>query len=287
MSVPKIPDLNPKIDIDCQDAVNLLITSVGMESLSLSHILNAEGEKIQYVLGTLDTNRHTDINICDILEVNRSVESVIKNVTKAEIILQYKLEDALKLCEHESECRMNIKGRKIWVDDNNAYNTRPDTVKINLMRDGELYRSIDLDSEGDGVFTFSCLPKWKKDDQKYIYKVEEAKTPVGYTKSQQGYEITNTLEKVTLNCKKLWDDDGEEKRPETVTFILLQNDVEAQRKTFTCPPVGVYEEDFVFTAPKYDKQGNSYVHTIDEVEVPGYTKAVNGLVIMNSPTAPR
>lgn len=39
--------------ISREDAVNYILTSIAMEEMALSHILNAEGEKIQYVIGTL------------------------------------------------------------------------------------------------------------------------------------------------------------------------------------------------------------------------------------------
>ena len=57
MSMPNIPNLNPTINIDRNDAVNIILSSIGMEELSLSHLLNAEAEKIQFSLGTLETAR--------------------------------------------------------------------------------------------------------------------------------------------------------------------------------------------------------------------------------------
>ena len=64
MSMPKIECAN--IDKCC--AVASLVQSIALEETAISHILNAEGEKIQKVLGL-----H---NCCtkDILEVNKSVE---------------------------------------------------------------------------------------------------------------------------------------------------------------------------------------------------------------------
>lgn len=100
MSMPKIPDMDVNIKITREDAVNLLIASVGLEELSLAHILNAEGEKIQYVLGTLDgATPMEEVTICDILEINKSVEKILKDVIKTELLLQFKLEDAIELSE--------------------------------------------------------------------------------------------------------------------------------------------------------------------------------------------
>ena len=51
MSLPSFPVTDPPIQRN--DAVNQILSSIAMEELGLSHILNAEGEKLQYILGTL------------------------------------------------------------------------------------------------------------------------------------------------------------------------------------------------------------------------------------------
>ncbi|TCP60184.1 hypothetical protein [Baia soyae] len=53
MSQDNIPNITPNITITRDDSINLLLASIALEELSLSHILYAEGEKLQYVLGTL------------------------------------------------------------------------------------------------------------------------------------------------------------------------------------------------------------------------------------------
>jgi len=53
MSQANIPNMTPNISLSREDAINLILASIAMEEMSLSHILNAEGEKLQYVLGTL------------------------------------------------------------------------------------------------------------------------------------------------------------------------------------------------------------------------------------------
>lgn len=102
MSMPNIPDVNPEINITKQDALNLTIVSIAMEELALAHILNAEGEKIQYVLGTLEGSDPGEITICDIMEVNKSIQKTLRDIIKTEMLLQFKMEDVIELSEDET-----------------------------------------------------------------------------------------------------------------------------------------------------------------------------------------
>ncbi|MEG0825951.1 MAG: hypothetical protein RR404_00620 [Bacilli bacterium] len=65
-------------------AVSDIIESVALEQTGLSHILNAEGEKIQAIVakGTVE----------QILETNRSVQNTINAISRLEQILESKLD---------------------------------------------------------------------------------------------------------------------------------------------------------------------------------------------------
>lgn len=76
-------------------AVTDIIQSVALEQAALSHILNAEGEKLQCVLSSNCTSTE------EILATNESVRTMVDSVAKLEMILQYKLslfENCL--CDH-------------------------------------------------------------------------------------------------------------------------------------------------------------------------------------------
>lgn len=97
MSLPNVPDINPEITLRRKDAINLLLTSIAMEEMGISHVLNAEGEKIQHVL-----KQHPTIK--ELLRINRSVERILRTLIKKEIILQFKMENILDLLnENEVE----------------------------------------------------------------------------------------------------------------------------------------------------------------------------------------
>lgn len=67
------------------DAVTDIIQSVALEQAALSHILNAEGEKLQCMLASKCTTPD------QILDTNNSIRSMVDSVAKLEMILQYKL----------------------------------------------------------------------------------------------------------------------------------------------------------------------------------------------------
>ena len=99
MSMPTIPDIRPEINIDRNKSIDLIIASVALEELGLAHLINAEAEKIQFVLGTLDKDRDDrkkPVTIDDLLDINKSVEKVLKKVIAKEILLGFKLENALE-----------------------------------------------------------------------------------------------------------------------------------------------------------------------------------------------
>ncbi len=94
MSMPKIPDLQPTVSVTTDDAVNIILSSIGMEELSLAHIVNAEAEKIQYVLGTLETSQGPG-TLEQVMDVNKSAEKMLRDAIKNQMLLCMKLEDTV------------------------------------------------------------------------------------------------------------------------------------------------------------------------------------------------
>jgi len=82
--MPTFPDRDTILTRE--EAVNAILTSIAMEETALSHILNAEGEKIQYVLAQ---KCH---NLCEVVTVNESVASLVEKITDLQFLLKAKLQ---------------------------------------------------------------------------------------------------------------------------------------------------------------------------------------------------
>jgi hypothetical protein len=100
MSQANIPNITPTISITKEEAAHVLLASIALEELALGHVINAEAEKIQFVLGTLSTNQTltpTALTIQNLLSINGSVQRTLQGSIKKEILLQFKFENTLAL----------------------------------------------------------------------------------------------------------------------------------------------------------------------------------------------
>lgn len=105
MSLPNIPNITPCINLNRQESIDLLLSSIAMEEIGLSHILNAEGEKIQKSLNI----QHTDLS--DLILINESVNATLKNIIKSQVLLQLKLEEITHLQKFHQEKEQHNKSK--------------------------------------------------------------------------------------------------------------------------------------------------------------------------------
>lgn len=110
MSMPKIPDIDPEISLDRCKTIELLLSSIALEEIGLSHILNAEGEKLQAFL-------KQDPECLDkFIEMNESVNKTLRSIVKSQILLHFKLEDAVTL---DNKACSEEKSRPCKIPDSN------------------------------------------------------------------------------------------------------------------------------------------------------------------------
>ena len=93
MSMPNIPNITPNINVNREQIINILLASIALEELGLAHILNAEGEKIQAVLANCKPT------LADLVCIDKSVDKMLKDIIKKEMLLEMKFENVLELLE--------------------------------------------------------------------------------------------------------------------------------------------------------------------------------------------
>ncbi|MFF2291117.1 LVIVD repeat-containing protein [Peribacillus butanolivorans] len=100
MSFPNIPNITPTISITTAQTIPLLLSSIALEELALAHIINAEAEKLQFVLGTLPTGTALSpavVSLAELFAVDSSVQRTLRDVIKKEMLLEFKFENVLDL----------------------------------------------------------------------------------------------------------------------------------------------------------------------------------------------
>ena len=101
MSMPTIPPQPHRPNK--KEVVIDLLESIALEEIALSHIMNAEAEKIQAFVGEcLDFPSHPDNE--DIILFNRGVTQLLETIVMKEWLLLRKLENVLEFHD-KNKCR--------------------------------------------------------------------------------------------------------------------------------------------------------------------------------------
>ena len=184
-----------------------------------------------------------------------------------------------------------ISGTKTWNDYDNQFNTRPESITVKLMQNGEKYaeKIVKADKKGNWTYRFDKLPKYDAEGKAYTYKIQEEKVS-GYTTKVNGYDLVNTYrntETTEISGTKTWNDYDNQfnTRPESITVKLMQNGEKYAEKIVKADKKGNWTYRFD-KLPKYDAEGKAYTYTIQEGKVPDYTTKINGYNLVNTYTGP-
>lgn len=199
-----------------------------------------------------------------------------------------------------------VRVRKVWSDSN--YGDRPEKVTFHLLRNAkeliDRQYTVEVDSSSLWTHTWTDLPRYDENGERYNYTVDEETTQklkdgsyrVSITKRpyQDGaeYTVLNTREPDAINAKvtKTWEDNANNdgKRPTKLTFHVwgtsnqpkdptdLMQGFEARTEQIIVQDVNVSSDaDKQFWTfeglPKQNIYGKSYTYTVTEESVDGYT----------------
>ena len=182
---------------------------------------------------------------------------------------------------------VDVNVTKQWRDGNDQDGLRPASITVKLLRNGQETGStltLNADNKWSGIFRE--LRAYERGEQ-LVYTVAEVTVP-GYTSTitgtaATGFNImnTHTPEALTISGTKTWADAGNESaRPEKITVILLAGGEQLAEQVVSPDANGKWSWSFE-NLPKYSA-GKAIAYTIDELEVPGYTKKVDGYNITNT-----
>ena len=144
-----------------------------------------------------------------------------------------------------------IEGQKSWVGDEEA--ERPQELTVNLLQNSTHYSSSTTNAAADWKYKFESLPKYDSNNKAYVYTVEEAAIPEGYSMEAEGNNITNTkIPLIDIQVNKTWIDNvGFTDAHPDITINLLRDGKEIDQIVLSDPTVS-----HVFSnLPKTDKYG--------------------------------
>ena len=189
--------------------------------------------------------------------------------------------------------RTEVNGTKIWVDDSNGHNTRPDSITVTLYANGSAVNATPSWSgtrSDTWTYSFTDLPAVDESGSTISYTVRE--TPVaGYESSVSGTTITNRLipqepkEYAEISGVKTWKDNENSggTRPNHVTVHLMRNGEEVDSLVITAANGWSYNFG---RWPLDDGYGNRYTYAVREDGVPGYFSRVDGYNLINTLLTP-
>ncbi|MDR3561292.1 MAG: hypothetical protein P4N59_07630 [Negativicutes bacterium] len=96
--MPTIPEMHKIPEIPLNNALSLILVSVALEEIGLSHIINAEGEKIQAIVHAVDCGK---ADPKELFAIDRNVNNVLRTIVKKEILLELKMVEALEAFRFE------------------------------------------------------------------------------------------------------------------------------------------------------------------------------------------
>ena len=192
--------------------------------------------------------------------------------------------------------KIEVKVTKAWEDKDNQDGKRPESITVKLFANGQpTNKTLTLTKENGWKGSFDNLDEYK-DGKKIDYSIEEEDVGNGYAgfitqPSETEFKIINTrqTEKVNIAGEKTWEDKDNQdgKRPTKIKVKLLkqvenETPVVVETKEVSKGTDGKWKYEFK-DLPKYEK-GKLIKYSIDEEEVTGYTKIVDGYNVKNSRT---
>ena len=174
---------------------------------------------------------------------------------------------------------------KLWLDGEDADGARPEGIEVQLLANGDVYDTVELNDGNGWSHTWEDLTKYDADGSEIEYTAEETDVPEGYLSSgpataENGYEITNT-KTTEFTVRKQWAGDANPAQPREIEVQLLADGQAyagepaavklnaGNEWTYTWEDLPMYSEEdseIVYTAKETTKLNGNYKVTSEVVD---------------------
>ena len=184
------------------------------------------------------------------------------------------------------EDTIEISGTKTWNDVGNKFNTRPESITVNLLADGEEIKDVTVEPDGNGdwKYKFENLPKYNSKGQVINYTISEDRVnnynyPPTYTKTENGYDIENSTNIKETSIEKTAT--GIIKKGSEVTEPVNETEKYKKETETIYPMQNVGIEDTIIYDIVVKNEGNTTLTNVKvtddkNVKIIGITPIVNG-----------
>ena len=224
------------------------------------------------------------------IEFTYHIKSTINSHHETEFV--YSNDSTVTLLVKERQTK-SITGEKVWLDNNNNDNSRPESITVKLFANEKEVKSLKVTKEtvaannpNTWLYEFKNLYMYEvghENEDNYLinYTVKEEKVP-GYTTKITGTTITNTHDPITIDIvgEKVWLDNNnnDNSRPESITVKLFANEKEVKSLKVTKETVAANNPNtwlYEFKdLPKYEN-GKEINYTVKEEKVNNYETSYN------------
>ncbi|UUX33567.1 Cna B-type domain-containing protein [Fundicoccus culcitae] len=187
-----------------------------------------------------------------------------------------------------------INGMKVWDDANNQDGIRPESITVNLLANGNVYRTTTVTEADNWAYEFTNLPVFLN-GVRITYEIVEETVP-GYTPDYDGFDIYNryTPEETSVKVNKSWNDNQNQdgKRPTSIQVQLIRIDETVETAIGTPVTISLATLwSHEWTGLPAKDSGQTIVYSVRETNVPDeYTVVINdqnhGNILLNNNYTP-
>ena len=221
--------------------------------------------KADYVLTEVEAPEGYELDSTPRTISKTDFENSIANGSTVEV-------EAVNKKEEEQPKFRNLSVKKEWVLDPNLATTKPEKVKVSVLKNGvkDENLTVELSAANGWKASFSNLPKEDANGQKIVYTVSEEEV-AGFKAAisgseENGFTISNyNGSRVVIPVTKIWQ--GKGPHPDHLNVQLFANGEKVA--TYTLNKANGWQHSF--DMPRLDANGKEIRYTVTEDSVAGYT----------------